>query len=120
MTDPGLVSEVRAIAERSAKAAEVGATELALADAYEELRARAITLALAHRLASLEELTDQFPTLPGLREIERLNLAFGDDSVSEDRGASARLRRALVELAAWATGIRLAFAALERDSDRDA
>jgi hypothetical protein len=119
VTDPELLVEVRTIAERSAKAAELGA-EAALADAYEALRARATTLARAQGLASSEELADLFPSLQGLREIERLNLAVGDEPVPNDRGMSARLSRALVELSAWATGVQIAYEALERDSDSDA
>ena len=120
MMDRRLLSDVGTIAELSAKAAEADASEATLADAYEALRTRAITTARAHGLASSQELADQFPTVQGLREIERLDLEFRDESVANARGMSVRLSRALIELSAWATGERLAYEALEREPGGEA
>ena len=116
MTHQGVISELRAIAERSAEAAERGGPEAALLDAYSSLRERAFELARTHGLSTAERLADQFPTPQALREIERLDIAFGPGSTLElphDRGLPARLTDALIELSGWATGARLAYETLE-------
>ena len=116
MTHQGVISELRAIAERSAEAAERGGSEAELLDAYASLRERAVALAKTKELASSERLADQFPSPQALREIERLDVAFGPGSTPgppPDRGLPARLTEALVELSGWATGARLAYEALE-------
>jgi hypothetical protein len=116
MADRDVRCELQAIAERSAEAADSGGLEADLLDAYESLRARATTLAQANGWATSEELADQLPTSRALRQIERLDVAFGVDSgPPSDRGMSARLSEALVELSAWATGVRLAYETLEDD-----
>jgi hypothetical protein len=116
MADRDVRSELQAIAERSAEAADSGGLEADLLDAYESLRARATALAQANGWATSEELADQLPTSRALRQIERLDVAFGVDSgPPSDRGMSARLSEALVELSAWATGVRLAYETLEDD-----
>jgi hypothetical protein len=116
MADRDVLSELQAIAERSAEAADSGGREADLLDAYESLRARATALAQANGWATSEELADQLPTSRALREIEQLDVAFGADSMpAADRGMSARLSAALVELSAWATGVRLAYESLGDD-----
>jgi hypothetical protein len=116
MADHDVLSELQAIAERSAEAADSGGREADLLDAYESLRARATALAQANGWATSEELADQLPTSRALREIEQLDVAFGADSMpAADRGMSARLSAALVELSAWATGVRLAYESLGDD-----
>ena len=101
MTRRRALVELRTIAERSARAAEAGGPEADLLTTYEALRARATSLAQAHGLATPEELADQFPSLRALREIERLDHAFGAETGparAPDRGLSARVSEALVEL----------------------
>jgi hypothetical protein len=123
MMDRDALSELEAIAARSAKAADAGGVESELLGAYESLRARATALALAHGWATAEELADQFPTSRSLREIERLDLAFGSESspaLAPDRGMSARLREGLTELSAWASGVRLAYQTLDDERSGDA
>jgi hypothetical protein len=108
MTRRGVIVELRTIAERSARAAEAGGPEGDLLSTYEALRTRATTLAHAQKWATPEELADQFPSPRALREIERLDLAFGAETGrarAPDRGLSARLREALIELSGWATGV---------------
>ncbi len=122
MTRRGVIVELRTIAERSARAAEAGGTEADLLKTYDALRTRAITLAQAQEWATSEELADQFPSLRALREIERLDLAFGAEAVAArapDRGLSARVSEALTELAGWATGVRLAYETLENEARGD-
>lgn len=119
MADQQLLSELRAIAERSATAAEAGGPELALLETYETLRDRAETLALAHGWATSEDQATSFPSAQALREIERLDRAFGPESVRAlpaDRSMSARLRESLVELSGWATGVRLAYETFDDDA----
>jgi hypothetical protein len=116
VTHQGVISELRAIAERSAEAAEQGGPEAELLDAYASLRERAFALARTHGLSTTEGLADQFPSPQALREIERLDVAFGSGSTPgppPDRGLPARLTEALIELSGWATGARLAYETLE-------
>jgi len=116
MTHEGVISELRAIAERSAEAAERGGPQAELLDAYASLRERAVALARAHGLATAAQLADQFPSPQAIREIERLDIVFGPGSTPgppPDRGLTARLSEALVELSGWATGARLAYETLE-------
>ena len=118
MTYESVISELRSIAEQSAEAAERGGREDELLEAYGTLRERAVALATAKRLATAERLADQFPSPRALREIERLDIAFGPDSSPgppHDRGLPARLTEALVELSGWATGARLAYETLNDD-----
>ena len=119
MADQELRSELRAIAERSAKAADAGGPEAALLETYVALRARAETLALAHGWATSEDQATRFPSVEGLREIERLDRVFGPESVRAlpaDRSMSARLKESLVELSGWATGVRLAYETFDDDA----
>ncbi len=120
MLDHETLSELRAIAQRSAEAAEAGGHEDELLRAYEALRTRASALARAQGWATQEQMDDQFPPSGSLREIERLDVAFrgGSGPASVD-GMSARLSQALIDLAAWATGVTLAYDALGRDPGGD-
>ena len=120
--DRDVLLELQAIAERSAKVADAGGSEANLLDAYKELRVRAAGLALEHDWARSEDLTESLRTPRALREIERLDHAFG----AEHAGAPAptpdlsdRLIEALNELSAWVTGVRLAYETLE-DPDTNA
>lgn len=116
MVDRDVLSQLQAIAERSAKVADAGGSEADLLDAYEALRIRAEALASQHGWASSETLSDTLPTARSLREIERLDRAFGAGSVAgpvPGRSLSDRLTEALNELSAWATGVRLAYETLE-------
>jgi len=114
--DRDVLPELQAIAERSAKVADAGGSEADLLDAYEALRMRADALASQHGWASSETLSDTLPTARSLREIERLERAFGAGSVAgpaPGRSLSDRLTEALHELSAWATGVRLAYETLD-------
>jgi hypothetical protein len=109
------LSELRAIAERSARAADAGLPDADLLAAYEALRERAEALALAHGWSTSQELATHLPFAQALREIERLERAFGPESMPAlppDRGMSARLSESLLELSGWATGVRLAYETL--------
>lgn len=116
VVDGDVLSELRAIAEQSAKAADAGGSEADLLDAYEALRIRAEALAQENGWAGSDELANSLPTPRALREIERLDHAFGAQSQAgpaPGRGLSDRLTEALSELSAWATGVRLAYETLE-------
>ena len=68
---------------------------------------RAEALALENGWAGSDELANSLPTPRALREIERLDHAFGAQSLAgpaPGRGLSDRLTEALNELSAWATG----------------
>ena len=122
MADQELLSELRAIAERSAKAADAGGPESALLETYEVLRERVVVLARAHGLSTSEDLATSFPSARALREIQRLDQDFWPESsraLPIEAGMSARLKESLRELAGWATGVRLAYETLG-DSDDDA
>ena len=119
VADQELLSELRAIAERSAKAADAGGPEAALLETYEALRARAETLALAHGWATSEDQATSFPSAQALREIERLDQAFVPElmpALPADRGMAARLSESLLELSGWATGVRLAYETFDDDA----
>jgi hypothetical protein len=118
VADQELLSELRAIAERSAKAADAGGPETALLETYEALRDRAETLALAHGWSTSEDQATRFPSIEGLREIERLDQAFGPEfmrAMPADRDMATRVSESLLELAGWATGVRLAYETLGDD-----
>jgi hypothetical protein len=119
VADQELLSELRAIAEQSAKAADAGGPEAALLETYEALRERAEALARVHGWSTLEDQASRFPSALALREVERLDRAFGRESMSAlpaDRDMSARLRESLTELSGWATGVRLAHETLGDDA----
>jgi hypothetical protein len=116
VTHEDAISELRAIAKRSAETAERGGAATDLLDTYAALRERALALARSHGLATDEQLADQFPSPRALREIERLDVAFGPGSTpgpSPDRGFETRVAEALIELSGWATGARLAYETLD-------
>jgi hypothetical protein len=122
MIDHDVLLELQAIAERSATVADAGGSEADLLDDYEALRVRAEALALEHGWAGADELADSLPTAKALREIERLDHAFGAQALAgpaPGRGLSDRLTETLNELSAWATGVRLAYETLE-DPDTNA
>jgi hypothetical protein len=119
MTRRGVIVELRTIGDRSARAAEAGGPDANLLNTYAALRTRATALAQAQGWATPEELADQFPSAGALREIERLDLAFGAETGrarAPDRGLSARVTEALIELSGWATGVRLAYEALDNEA----
>jgi hypothetical protein len=123
MLDREVLSELQAIAVRGAEAADHGGREDELLGAYDALRARAATLARAHGLATPEQMADQFPSPRALLEIERLDAAFGPDrrsAIAPEHGMAARVSQGLMELSAWATGVRLAYETLEGDVGGDA
>jgi len=116
VVDGDVLSELQAIAEQSAKAANAGGSKADLLDAYQALRIHAESLALEHGWAGADELADSLPTARALREIERLDHSFVAQSLARPapgRGLSDRLIEALNELSAWVTGVRLAYETLE-------
>ena len=120
VADRQFLAELRAIAERSAKAADAGGPEATLLETYEALRERAEALARAHGLSTSEGQPTRFSSAQALREIERLDRAFGSGSthtLPADRSMSARLTESLRELSGWATGVRLAYETLGVDTD---
>ena len=122
VVDGDVLSELQAIAEQSAKAADARGSEADLLDAYEALRIRAEAVALENGWAGADELANSLPTPRALREIEWLDHAFGAQSLAgpaPGRGIYDRLTEALNELSAWATGVRLAYETLE-DPDTNA
>jgi hypothetical protein len=122
VVDGDVLSELRAIAEQSAKAADTGGSEAHLLNTYEALRIRAEALALENDWAGSDELANSLPTPQALREIEQLDHAFGAQSQAgptPGRDLSDRVTEALNELSAWATGVRLAYETLE-DLDTNA
>lgn len=113
-----IISELQAITDEASQARAAGASESELLGAYEAVRARATVLALGHGLATAEQLADQFPSVQALREIARLDVAFGADASPTPpagRGISARVEDALIEVEGWATGARLAYETLETE-----
>jgi hypothetical protein len=71
-----------------------------------------------HGWATADEFDSQFPTVDALVEIESLDRALGEGSEPDGPAArAARLTQALLQLGAWATGVRLAYKTLrEMDS----
>jgi hypothetical protein len=121
MNNHAIISELQAISDAASRALAAEGSEAELIREYGALRARATSLALEHGLSTPEHLRDQFPSEEALREIERLDHAFGTQAspaLPADRGLSARVQEALTEVAGWATGARLAFETLENDAER--
>ena len=90
---------------------EAAASEQDLAKRYMAMRAEAMTLNEQYGWATSEEFAAQIPSLESLLETESLDRAFGETAapgLPVERGTAARLGEALTELAAWATGVRLA------------
>jgi hypothetical protein len=73
-----------------------------------------------HGWVTVNDLAAQLPSLAELVVIESLDRAFGETSAPDlpvERGTEARLTEALIQLAGWATGVRLAYETLrEMDS----
>jgi len=126
VTDRRVSTVLRELAEQSAKAADAGGSEADLLHAYEALRGRGQMLARDHGWANSDEFADLFPSPQALRQIERLDDAFGGvrvqpgPAVAPGRGMSWRLSEALNHLSAWATGVRLAYETREDERDPDA
>jgi len=119
VTDRYVSSALGDLAVESSKAADSGASEGDLLNAYEALRTRAETLAREHGWASSDDFADLFPSPQALRQIERLDLVFGAEPVpalAPDRGMPRRLSEALNHLSAWASGVRLAYETRENDA----
>ena len=100
---------------------EAAASGRDLAKQYRATRAEAATLNEQYGWATPEEFAAQVPSLESLLETESLDRAFGETAapgLPVERGTAARLSEALTELAAWATGLRLAYETLrETDSE---
>jgi hypothetical protein len=115
--DADVISELSSLAQSCQDAARSGAD---LAERYAVLRAQGIELNERGGWATADELEALIPTVDGLVAIELLDRAFGEMSGPDlpiDRGSAARLTEALLQLAGWATGVRLAQEALpEMDS----
>jgi hypothetical protein len=86
-----------------------------LAERYGALRGEAMELNALHGWATADDLAAQLPSLEALIAIESLDRAFGETSAPDlpvERGTATRLTEALTHLAAWATGVRLAYETL--------
>jgi hypothetical protein len=81
---------------------------------YERLRAEAVRLNERHRWLTSEELAVTLPTLSGLAEIRQLEGALHRGTTDRAALHDAQLRAVLKDLAAWATGLRLAYETLEQ------
>jgi hypothetical protein len=107
---------LRRVADACQDAADDGAD---LADRYAALREQARRLNDRHVWATWDEFDTQVPTVDGLVEIESLDRAL-EESMGRDpvdpRRAATHLTDALLQLAGWATGVRLAHETL-RDID---
>jgi hypothetical protein len=92
------------------------------AERYGALRAEAMALNERHGWATADDLAAQLPSLEELIAIESLDRAFGETSAPDlpvERGTATRLTEALIPLAGWATGVRLAYETLrEMDPPR--
>jgi hypothetical protein len=115
-----VADEVIIALRRVADACQDAADEAAdLADRYAALREQARRLNDRHGWATRDEFDAQVPTVDALVEIESLDRALeqglGRDSV-DPRRAATHLTDALLQLAGWATGVRLAHETL-RDID---
>lgn len=117
-----LMRALGALADDSSAALTRGADESELSERYVELQRRAVALNRQHGWATDAELATVLPTLESLRAIESLDLALGQSSVPGppvDRGTTVRLQEAVAQLAAWATGMKLAYETLElADADQ--
>jgi hypothetical protein len=88
-----------------------------LAERYTALRAQAMRLNDRHGWATADQFDAQFPSVGALLEIQSLDRALGAASSPVERGAAALITEALLHLASWATGARLAYETLrEMDS----
>jgi hypothetical protein len=102
----------------AASCQDAAASPRDLARRYTSLRAQAMELNDRHGWAAADEFDTQFPTVDALLEIESLDRALGEGSEPDGPEArAAQLTQALVQLGAWATGVRLAYKTLrELDS----
>ena len=89
---------------------DAAASPADLAKRYTALRAEAMDLNDRQGWATADEFDVQFPTIDALVEIESLDRALGASGPDGpvDRGTTARLTEALLQLAGWTTGVRLA------------
>ena len=115
--DADVIVVLRRLAESCQDAAGSAAE---LAERYGALRAEAMELNEQHGWETADDLAEQLPSLEELIAIESLDRAFGETSAPDlpvERGTATRLTEALIHLAAWATGVRLAYETLrEMDS----
>jgi hypothetical protein len=117
--DADVIVVLRRLAESCQDAAGSAAE---LAERYGALRAEAMALNEQRGWATADDLAAQLPSLEELIAIESLDRAFGETSAPDlpvERGTEARLTEALIQLAGWATGVRLAYGTLrEMDPPR--
>lgn len=95
----------------AASCQDAAASTSNLAKRYTALRTQAMELNARHGWATADEFDVQFPAIDALVEIESLDRALGGASGPAgpvERGTATRLTEALLQLAAWTTGVRLA------------
>ena len=100
---------------------EAAASGHDLAERYVAVRADAAALNEQYGWATSDEFGAQVPSLESLLETESLDRAFGATAapgLPVERGTATRLGEALTELAAWATGLRLAYETLRETDSR--
>ena len=110
--DADVIVVLRRLAESCQDAAGSAAE---LAERYGALRAEAMELNEQHGWVTADDLAAQLPSLAELVVIESLDRAFGETSAPDlpvEPGTEARLTQALIQLAGWATGVRLAYETL--------
>lgn len=105
-------SQLRAIADDCATTGHRDTSEVRLAEAYDEVRARAHQLNLRHGWMSAEEFGTHHPRLAELASIRALDLAWGPSVIAE-APLRDRYLQALKALGAWATGVRLAMSTFD-------
>jgi hypothetical protein len=105
--------ETRVALERlaaSAQAAAAGSTPLVRAESeYESLRAELRVLNAQHGWATDDEFETQMPTIASRQEVRALNEQLSPPGSGASGPEPAELvRLLLLDLAGWATGVRLA------------
>lgn len=101
--------EVLATAAQGAAADSTPARLSQTETAYERLRAEAIALNARHRWATDDEFEAVLPTFASREEVRALNEQLSPPGLATPAPRPAELvRLLLLDLAGWATGIRLA------------
>jgi hypothetical protein len=117
MAHADVIRVLGALARDSSAALASDADAPELAERYIELRVRAAALNHQHGWATEDEFATMLPTLESLHVIGLLDSALGQPSVPDlpvERGTRTRLDESLTHLAAWATGLRMAYETLEQ------
>jgi hypothetical protein len=108
------LGDLKRLAEESEHAIRRCASSKALSNEYRRIRTQLERLNREQRWATVEEFATEVPSLAGLELISSLDSMVGaTDRFRLPDDPADRLVAALRQLAAWATGIRLAYETLE-------